>query len=488
MTAPVSQENYGKKFDYDAQWAGPLNIERKRTDFPFIISFGIYLVLWIGIAIYAFNMGNLGMMINTGDVGIINDHDLTSSPHSNDRHFFFAIKYIIFRFILLSIFLSLTYIISLRWFARIIIYTAIFFFCGLLIGLICLFSYLYATNTKNSYVYILPLIILIIAFVVTVIIFIAFRKKIKIACAVIKESSKVVIFFPFSLLFPILPYILYAITVIFCASITIYLSVLPKNEYNETPSYIYFFHFINIFGFLWMTCFITAFSQMILSGSYATWYWFMNKKYVPSYTIISFMAITTRYHLGTLAFGSLIITICNFIKIILYSISSRLRGNCNPLAYLVFGWYRYLFGNIEQLLQYINCNAYIMSCIHGTKYLESAKNAFNLLMRNIINVLVINKVTEAILVLGQFIIITISALATYGYCHYLGIPDTIQFTAILLIVLSTLAITYSFFMVLRIAINTVFLCVLEDFERNDGTTDRPYFMSIELKTLLLQNS
>lgn len=96
--------------------------------------------------------------------------------------------------------------------------------------------------------------------------------------------------------------------------------------------------------------------------------------------------------------------------------------------------------------------------------------------------------TEAILVLGQLLVIAISALATYGYCQNMGIEGDIQTNAIILVVLSTIAITWSFFMVLRVAIATVFLCVLEDYERNDGSDERPYFMSFELKTLLLQSS
>lgn len=42
----------GKKIDYDPQWKGPLSIERKKTDFPFIVSLGVYLAVWIGISIY----------------------------------------------------------------------------------------------------------------------------------------------------------------------------------------------------------------------------------------------------------------------------------------------------------------------------------------------------------------------------------------------------------------------------------------------------
>lgn len=45
-------------------------------------------------------------------------------------------------------------------------------------------------------------------------------------------------------------------------------------------------------------------------------------------------------------------------------------------------------------------------------------------------------------------------------------------------------ICHAFFSVLKTAIDTVFLCVLEDLERNDGSSSRPYFMSERLKMML----
>lgn len=48
-------------------------------------------------------------------------------------------------------------------------------------------------------------------------------------------------------------------------------------------------------------------------------------------------------------------------------------------------------------------------------------------------------------------------------------------------------ISTCFFKVLETAIDTVFLCALEDYERNDGTQDKPYYMSHELKQMMLSD-
>jgi choline transporter-like protein 2/4/5 len=42
----------------------------------------------------------------------------------------------------------------------------------------------------------------------------------------------------------------------------------------------------------------------------------------------------------------------------------------------------------------------------------------------------------------------------------------------------------SFFGVYAMAVDTLFLCFLEDLERNDGSMEKPYYMSKSLKKIL----
>ena len=46
-----------------------------------------------------------------------------------------------------------------------------------------------------------------------------------------------------------------------------------------------------------------------------------------------------------------------------------------------------------------------------------------------------------------------------------------------MVVLGSYSIADVFFDVYEMAVDTVFLCFLEDVERNDGSEERPYFMS-----------
>ncbi|KAJ8680920.1 hypothetical protein QAD02_016707 [Eretmocerus hayati] len=475
----------GEKIKYDPLWRGPMDIQRSKTDSPLRISFGIFLGFWFLIGLYSYSAGNMNKILHEVERDVHNSrNEWEQSVHSNVAPLL-AARFIAVKFTALSAVLSLSYIILLRWFAKHIVYTAVFSVCTMLLmaALACLIGYA-EDNTRTDIFGLL--MFFVITFLVVIIFFLILRKKIVIACEVIKESSKALMFFPSLLFFPIIQFLMYLGVVTFAGSVCFSLLTVPSLPNGQTPAHIYVFHLINIFGFLWLGGFFRAFIQMILSGSYATWYWTLHKKYVPNNTVIRFIGTTARYHVGTLAFGSLILATCQALRIFLKFLRKRLEGSCNPLFCCCFNWYQYFFANLERFVTFLNRNAYVMSAVHGTEFIQSAKNAFNLLMRNIVSVVVINRVTAMIFFLGQCLAIGISLAGTAAQCKSEGLQDDAVPYAIGMVFLGSILISEALFMVLGVAIDTIFLCVMEDYERNDGSDEKPYYMTLKLKTLLLQ--
>jgi len=99
------------------------------------------------------------------------------------------------------------------------------------------------------------------------------------------------------------------------------------------------------------------------------------------------------YHLGTLAFGSLILAICRIIRVILEYINHKLSKYDNACVKALMCCLRCFFWCLEKFIKFINKNAYIMCAIYGKNFCRSAHHAFNLLMRNIIRVVVLGKVS-----------------------------------------------------------------------------------------------
>ena len=58
------------------------------------------------------------------------------------------------------------------------------------------------------------------------------------------------------------------------------------------------------------------------------------------------------------------------------------------------------------------------------------------------------------------------------------------FVPIIIITLAAYFIADIFFGVYEMAVDTLFLCFLEDIERNDGSEEKPYFMSKDLRKIL----
>lgn len=51
-----------------------------------------------------------------------------------------------------------------------------------------------------------------------------------------------------------------------------------------------------------------------------------------------------------------------------------------------------------------------------------------------------------------------------------------------------LILSTAFFTILQSAVETIFICAIEDYERNDGSDERPYYMNDKLKNLLLNDT
>merc|ERR1719357_2472840 len=95
-----------------------------------------------------------------------------------------------------------------------------------------------------------------------------------------------------------------------------------------------------------------------------------------------------------------------------------------------------------------------------------------------------NSVVDFLLFLGKLVIVILTGCVSYlAFAGQIPeIKDQIPslnylYTPIFFIVLGSYFIASSFFGVYEMAVDTLFLCFLEDLDRNDGTPSRPYFMS-----------
>ena len=68
---------------------------------------------------------------------------------------------------------------------------------------------------------------------------------------------------------------------------------------------------------------------------------------------------------------------------------------------------------LEKFMRFINRNAYIMCAIKSTNFCKSAQAAFNLIMRNLVRVVVLDSVVDFLLFLGKLVIVLITGAVSY---------------------------------------------------------------------------
>jgi choline transporter-like protein 2/4/5 len=261
-------------------------------------------------------------------------------------------------------------------------------------------------------------------------------------------------------------------------------------KYSKNKDYSWM-QFVNVFGLYWGIFFFTAFGELVLAGVFAEWYWTKDKSKLPSCTLGSSLWNATIFHLGTVAFGSLIIAIIRMVRTVLEYVEKKCNKFNNDLTKCLLKCCQCCLWCLEKFMRFINRNAYIMCAVKSTNFCKSAKDAFNLLMRNLVRVVVLDSVVDFLLFLGKLVIVLLTGVTSYlafaGYIPELKdqIPSlNYMYTPVVFIVIGSYMIASSFFGVYAMAVDTLFLCFLEDLERNDGSLERPYYMTKDMNAIL----
>nr|XP_048674311.1 choline transporter-like protein 4 [Caretta caretta] len=385
------------------------------------------------------------------------------------------------------------------------------------------------------------LIILAVVEGVLLLLLIFLRKRILIAIALIQESSRAIGYMMSTLFYPLVTFLLLLICVAYWAMTALYLATSGTPLYRVTSSNssdprcsgilgndtcnpmtfnasrylpcpaagctfhtydaeglfqrnLFNLQIYNALGLLWGANSALALGQCVLAGAFAAYYWARDKpRDIPPCALGGALLRTLRYHTGSLAFGALILTIVQLIRILLEYLDHKLKGAQNPFTRCLLCCLKCCFWCLEKFIKFLNRNAYIMIAIYGKNFCTSAKNAFKLLMRNIIRVVVLDKVTDLLLFFGKLLVVGgVGVLGFFFFSGRIEISDP-QFRSpslnyywlpILTVVVGAYLIAQGFFSVYSMCVDTLFLCFLEDLERNDGSVEKPYYMSSSLMKLL----
>ncbi|TYZ65036.1 hypothetical protein PybrP1_004488 [[Pythium] brassicae (nom. inval.)] len=368
---------------------------------------------------------------------------------------------------------------------------------------------------------------------VVLLLLVAMRKRIHIAIAIIRESSKAIKTLPLLLVWPVVPTLFFVLLVVYSVAIAAYLlssddltlvvadsaaslaqitnlttytnsSAVPlvqSSSAKTTQQVLLGFH---LFGFLWTNQLLHAISICAIAGSVAQFYWTApgergGRRLEARFPIARAVRNTLRFSLGSLCFGSFVIAFVQFLRFVLEYVShntKQLQQN-NRVVKVAFLAIRCCLWCFEKCLKFLSKNAYIVIAMQGSSFCAASVEAFRILVKNVARVAVVNSISFFLLFLvkvtitlavGAIVFAALSSQATAAggsVTQHLAILSgsvTSPMAPVLASCILAWLVASAFANVYDTAIDTILLCFCEDTDKNGEAASA--FMSKELRAIM----
>lgn len=310
-------------------------------------------------------------------------------------------------------------------------------------------------------------------------------RRLMIAIACLKVATQAIAAMPMILFSPLIPMLMNVLFMTWACFVAVYLYAsgeLKKGSdgtvtisWNETLQYMGLYH---LFGVFWTTQFIAGFGVMMTAGAIASYYW--QREEMPRGPIRKSIGRATRYHLGSIALGSFIVAVVQFVRAIMEYVNKKTKKlqDTNPVVKLFMCCIRYCLWYLEKVLKYINRNAYILVAVKGYSYCYSAVQAIKLIILNMMRIAAVNTVGDFLTWLGKVIVCGLCGFLAFLMCDLPMYTDTDSanyLSSPILPIIVTAFIGYVeadvFLSVYEMAVDTILLSFCEDC----GTQGGPHY-------------
>nr|XP_033774304.1 choline transporter-like protein 1 isoform X1 [Geotrypetes seraphini] len=407
-------------------------------------------------------------------------------------------KEIIMGLCLLSLVLSMILMVIIRYISRVLVWILTILVILGSIGGTGLLWWLYADH-KRSFNAALPtdqlqvskdnlqalLIYAIAATVFTVIlllIMLILRKRVALTIALFHVAGKVFIHLPLLVFQPFWTFLALIFFWIYWVMVLLFLGTTGDPIQNEQGlvefrvtgplQYMWWYHLV---GLIWISEFILACQQMTIAGAVVTYYFTRDKRQLPFTPILASINRLLRYHLGTVAKGAFIITLVKIPRMILMYIHSQLNGKEGACARCMLKACICCLWCLEKCLTYLNQNAYTATAINSTNFCTSAKDAFVILVENVLRVAAINTIGDFVLFLGKVLIVCSTGFVGVMLLNYQR-DYTVWVLPLIIVCLFAFLVAHCFLSIYEMVVDVLFLCFAVDTKYNDGSPGKEFYM------------
>jgi len=240
-------------------------------------------------------------------------------------------------------------------------------------------------------------------------------------------------------------------------------------EWQESARRVFYFEAVAI---VWLVEFLHLYTQLVLALVVCFWYFGRGKQ--QNCTICTAIYTALRYHIGSVALASLLVSIVKLVKWLLYYIQKHLyvahfQGNeLIKFFCLCLSCYMDCF---ERFLQYIDKNALITMTYTGQSFCSCAQEVFELLGSNGARFLALGSLGELLSLLGKALITALAAGTGFFLVtetdHYRE-KLTSPIAPVVVFALIAYCVSSLFMSVFEITCDCILVLYLED-EKRSGT-------------------
>nr|XP_019010727.1 protein PNS1 [Kwoniella pini CBS 10737]OCF49508.1 protein PNS1 [Kwoniella pini CBS 10737] len=180
--------------------------------------------------------------------------------------------------------------------------------------------------------------------------------------------------------------------------------------------------FYSTFAYLWMSQVVANVILCTLAGGiFGGWYYYgprVPTGGLPKRATLSAFIRASTLSLGSIAFGSLIVTLLELIRLILQAVQQYEAGEGDMIGSIIACCAACCVGCIESMIAWFNKYAYIEISLYGKSYIPAAKDTWRLLKDRGIDALVNDSLVGTALMWGAYINGFLCAVLGYLYLRF----------------------------------------------------------------------
>ena len=226
------------------------------------------------------------------------------------------------------------------------------------------------------------------------------------------------------------------------------------------------------FGLLWIVNFLKAQSTFITMVATATYYFDSNAERDGNADVGIGFKFAFMFHAGSLAFGSFIIAVVQFIRTVFAVLAEQAENASgdNAAVKIMIACGKCCLKCIEKIVDYINTMAYGYMAVSGESFCTSAWNGFLLNLKFGLEFAWANFIAQAFILLGKLGLTFLNAFICYQFMKMNGDLEEVSSIGgpLFIVLLVTFAAANIFLSLFDEAVLAMLVCLCVDKEINGG--------------------